>query len=273
MTAAGGAPAATRWIVIPREHGAWGLLLQPFLCAAILGRRWDWLFIPAAILVLTAFILREPLLILARQKWSWKERKRDSEIARRCLLWLLPVCAVFGALCLAFLPAAPFLTLAGIAIAITLAATWMALQNRQRSVALQVVSSLGLGSSAFLAALVAVRGLPEWSWILYGLLTLHAIAQILIVRTRLEMRAGAKTRAIARWSWAFQGVLGCVVIGAALSGTPWLAAPAAITILVSVFELTRLRSPGALSEPLRRVGFRALGASLAHSALSVAVLW
>jgi hypothetical protein len=58
------------------------------------------------------------------------------------------------------------------------------------------VSSLGLSSTALLAALVAVRSLPDWSWLIGGLLALHAIASILVVRARLERRAGAKT-------WAF----------------------------------------------------------------------
>jgi hypothetical protein len=93
------------------------------------------------------------------------------------------------------------------------------------------------------------------------------------VRTRLELRAGAKTRLFAGWAWAFQGILGCVAIGLVISRNPGLAAPVGFTIFTSALELARLRTSGALSEPLRHVGFRALGASLAHSALSVAELW
>jgi hypothetical protein len=64
-----------------------------------------------------------------------------------------------------------------------------------------------------------------------------------------------------------------VAAGLAITNRWGLAAALAVSILVSVFELLRLRSPVVLSEPLRRVGFRALGASMAHSAVSVAVLW
>jgi hypothetical protein len=260
-------------MLVPREHGAWGLLLQPFLCAAILGRRWDWLFVPMTVLVLTAFVMREPLLILARQRWMWKEAKPESAIARRYLFWQLPACVGLAVVCIAFLPAVPLAILAGIGAGITVLATWMALHNRQRSIALQIVSSLGLASTGLLAALVAARSLPDWSWLVCGFLALHAISSILVVRTRLELRAGAKTHMFAGWAWAFQGMLGCAAIALVSFGSRSLAAPIGFTIFTSVLELVRLRSSSTLSEPLRRVGFRALGASLAHSALSVAVLW
>jgi hypothetical protein len=248
-------------------------VLQPFVCAAILGRRWDWLYIPVAILVLTAFVMREPLLILARQKWIWKEAKSESVVARRCLLWQLPLSAVLGAVCLAFLPAVTFLILALVAMTITFLATWMALHNRQRSIALQIVSSLGLTSTGLLAALVAVRSLPDWSWLLCGLLALHATASIVVVRTRLELRSGARAQTLARWAWALQVALGCLAVWLVLCGRPGLALVVGFTAVVGTAEMLRLRSPGALAEPLREVGFRALGASLAHSAFSVVVLW
>jgi hypothetical protein len=260
-------------MLLPREHGAWGLLLQPFLCAAILGRRWDWLFVPMTVLLLIVFVMREPLVILARQRWTWKETKPESATARRYLFWQLPLCAALALVCFAFLPVIPLAILAGFGTAITVLATSMALHNRQRSIALQIVSSLGLSSTGLLAALVAARGLPDWSWLVCGFLALHTLASILVVRTRLELRAGAKPTTFAGWAWAFQGMLVCAAIGLVISGSPDLAAPIGLTILVSALELARLRTSGALSEPLRHVGFRALAASLGHSALSVAVLW
>ena len=260
-------------MLLPREHGAWGLLLQPFLCSAILGRRWDWLFVPMMVLVLTVFVMREPLLILARQRWVWKDAKPESAIARRHLIWQLPLCAALALVCIAFLPVIPLAIFAVVGAAITVLATWMVLHNRQRSIALQIVSSIGLAGTGLLAAVVAERSLPDWSWLVSGFLALHAIASILVVRTRLELRAGAKSRIFAGWAWVFQGMLGCGAIGLAISGRPTLTAPIGFTIFVSSLELRRLRSSGALSEPLQRVGFRALGASLVHSALCVAVLW
>ena len=76
-------------LMLPREHGAWGLLLMPFLCAAVLARRAEWLLLPALGLALLGFILREPLVTLARQRWVWREEKPESVAAARCLAWQL----------------------------------------------------------------------------------------------------------------------------------------------------------------------------------------
>jgi hypothetical protein len=263
-------------MILPREHGAWGLLLQPLVCALILGKRWDWLYLPALCLVLTAFIMREPLVILARQRWIWREAKAESKIARRSLAWQIPVTATLFLLCLSLLPPEPVLAIAAAAVAVTALAVWMTLNNKQRSVGLQIVSSMGLGTTALLGALISVREVPAWSWWLWVLLVLHGIASILVVHARLELRAGSRARAAAaalRRAWLFQAVLAIAAVGLLFSGMRLMAAPIAFSALVSGIELLRLRSPRNLSEKLTHVGFRALGASLAHSALTVAVLW
>jgi hypothetical protein len=248
------------------------LLLQPFFCAAILGRRWDWLYVPALALALTAFIMREPLLVLARQRWKWRDARTESEAARRCLLWQAPLGAIAFLLCLRSLPTWPLLALAGAAAGITLLALWMTLHNRQRSVALQLLSSTGLTASGLLAALVAARDLPGWSWLLCALLGSHAIASILVVRTRLELRSGSPAR-MRRKAWAVQTALAGLAIALANSGEPGLGAVAGFSAFVNALELVRLRSREKQAEPLRRVGFRTLGTSLAHSVFTVAALW
>jgi hypothetical protein len=266
-------PVSGGWLLLPREHGAWGLLLQPFLCAAILARRWDWLYLPALTLALTVFVMREPLLIVARQKWRWREPKPEYASARRCLFWQVPLAAALFLLCVRFLPAAQFLPLAGMGAAITSVAVWMTLCNRQRSIALQMLSSVGLASSGLLAALVGVRDLPAWSWLLCGLLALHAIASILVVRSRLEQRSGSRAGLIRTWAWTVLAIQGCLAIALLLREEPGLALVIGFSTVVNALELWRLRSRGALAEPLTRVGFRTLGASLAHSIFTVAVLW
>jgi hypothetical protein len=259
--------------MLPREHGAWGLLLQPFVCAAILGGRWDWLYLPALGLVLAAFVIREPLLVVARQKWTWRAVRPESAVARSYAFAEAAIGAALFLICLRYLPAGPLLGLAGAAAIVTMFALWMAVWNRQRSLALQVVSSLGLASSGLLAALVAARELPAWSWLLCGVLALHGIASILVVRARLELRAGSKKPSLFRLAWLVQMGIAGVAIALAVWGRPALGAAVAFSAVASAFELARLRSRAALVEPLRRVGFRALGVSLAHGALTVAALW
>jgi hypothetical protein len=255
-------------VILPREHGAWGLLLQPFVCAAILGRRWDWLLVPAVLLILTAFVAREPLVILARQRWVWRDPRPEAGAAWRQLLWQAPLGLSLFAVCAFRLPLSPLAALGGTAAAMTVLAVWMAVRNRQRSIALQVVSSAGLATTALLGALVAAREIPVWAWQLWGLLSLHGAASILTVQARLDARTGSR-RGLRRWAWAFQAGQGLLAL---LAGIP-LGVPVAFSAGANVYELVRLGAAAGLNEPLTRVGFRTLGWSLLHSGLVVAVLW
>ena len=69
----------------PREHGAWELLLQPFVAAAILAGFWHWLLLPTLALVLLGFLLKEPLVVLARQRWVWRSPDQQTPVAWRWL--------------------------------------------------------------------------------------------------------------------------------------------------------------------------------------------
>ena len=57
------------WILLPREHGAWGILLVPFVAAAVLGWPWTLDLLVSFAAILLAFVVREPLTVLARQRW------------------------------------------------------------------------------------------------------------------------------------------------------------------------------------------------------------
>jgi hypothetical protein len=264
------AAVRTPWILVPREHGAWGLLFQPFLAAAILGKRWDPYFVPAALLVLTVFVVREPLLILARQRWVWRVERPESQVARRCLAWQVPLTLVLAVLLAGRLPLAPLLLLGTVAAGLTALAVWMALHNRQRSIPLQAASSLGLGVGAVLAALVATGGIPVWTWRLWAVLSLHSLLAILVVHWRLDVRQGREVPVWAPW------IAAAPLLPAGLlawSGHPRIGAAVALSVMINAGELLRLRSPASREEPLVRVGIRTLAASLAHTAATVAALW
>lgn len=67
-TDAPGGDSGPAWILLPREPGAWGMLLAPFVAAAILGRAWTLELLAGLAAILLAFVIREPLTFLARQK-------------------------------------------------------------------------------------------------------------------------------------------------------------------------------------------------------------
>jgi hypothetical protein len=255
-------------LLVPREHGAWGLLLQPFVAGAILGRRWDWLLIPALAAVLLSFVIREPLITLARQRWVWRDRKPDSGIALRCLAWQIPVLLATGILLVLFLPWQPLALMAALGAAMTLLSVHLTLRNRQRSIAFQMFSSAGLSATVLLAALIATRQIPAWSWVAWALLTLHGLASIFVVHARLDARSGSRS-GLARLAAWWQGAQ--LIAAAALASA--LSFPIVFSAIVNLAELWRLRSPQALKEKLTHVGFRTLAYAIAHMILTIVVLW
>jgi hypothetical protein len=246
------------------------MLLQPFAAAVALSRRFDWVTAAALAGVLLCFIVREPLLALARQRWVWRERKPESAEALRCLMWELPLLTLCGVVLWMKLPRGPLLALGCGAAVMTAVAVWMALKNRQRSVALQIASTISLGAASLAAALAATRELPRWSWALWALVSLHGVSAVFVVHARLAVRSGRDTAMMRRaWIAQFAQAPAAVLLGI-LAGA-W--APVVFSMAANSLELWRLRNPRNLNEPLPRVGWRTLSAAVAHAALCVVVLW
>src|SRR5690606_7736680 len=101
-------PQPEQFAPLPREHGAWGLLLQPFVAAVVLARFWDWRLFPALALVVLGFILKDPLVVLARQRWVWRTRNPQSPVAVR---WLVYELVAIGICLVPLLPSTPWVPL------------------------------------------------------------------------------------------------------------------------------------------------------------------
>ncbi len=254
--------------MMPREHGAWGMLLQPFAAAAILAREWNAALAAALLAAFSVFLMREPLLVLARQRWVWREPRPQAAKAWRWLAAETCVAAVCGAYLWFTLPRLPLVLLGGVAAAMTPAAVAVTLRNRQRSPAFQIAVSASLGSSCLLAALAATGRIPAWAWPLWALLTLHSVAAIFVVHARLARRTKDARPAFAnavRISAAQLALAAAVAFAAGIR----LAAPMLFSVALNAIELRRLRT----AERLTRVGVRTLSFSLAHTALAIAALW
>lgn len=263
-------------LLFPREHGAWGMLATPFVVALILARGWDWLLIPGAVAVFFGFIVREPLVVIARQTWVWKSKRPETDLAWRSLGISAAVLAVCAYFLLGSLPAAPLLALAAMGGILTILAVWMTVKNRQRSIWLQVLSSTALSSTAVIAALCSTRTIPTWAWWVWGSLALHSLGGIFVVHTRLEAKIAARTGVeggLVNVAFAIQAAQVVLAIFLLWRGQGMLAIPFAVSAVLNTVELWRLRKPAALSEPLKRVGFRMLGASIAQALCVVLGLW
>lgn len=264
--------------MIPREHGAWSMMIQPFLCAAILGRSWHWALIPAAIAVVAAFILREPMVVLGRQKYIWTSQHAESKAAAKWLGGSLTVLAACGALLTLRWPLPHLAILAIGSFVMTGLAVYMTIRNRQRSWWLQILSAAGLTSSCLAAALSSAGSIPQWCWWLWALSALHAFAGILVVHARLEARIAAKSRKPLSRRFRVPAALAQVPMLAAAAycysnQQPVLAAALLLSVAAHAWDLATLHTAKALETRLTVVGIRALTLSLAVSILIVVALW
>jgi len=266
------APTASKDVVLlPREHGAWGMLIVPWLCSAVLAGRFDANVVAGLVAALSLFLLREPLIVLARQRWVWRVRKPESETARRCVVAELIVLAVSGAWLCWNTPCTPLLLLAAMALAQTAFAVAMAVRNRQRSLLLQISGSITLPATALLPAHAAGALDRPWPWLLWLALAQHYVAAVLVVRTRLAILAGKVRRPAGLLPVTALAVLLMAAVTALALATlrRELAVPPLFSAAVHLVELALLRRPKNLQEPIRRVGFRALGHSIVQAAMAV----
>lgn len=253
------------------------MLLQPFVAAAILCRTWNTELTVSLVALLVAFIIREPLVVLARQRWVWRDTRPETAVAKRVLAWEIPLLVVCGGFLWTSLPKTPLVALAAMGLMMTVGAVWMTLKNRQRSTALQIVSAFGLSAGGLLAALAGVQDLPRWAWVLWLVLSLHSFVGVLVVHARLELRIRPSKElhpsTALRVAYVAVGFLLVPAIWVAATWSYALAGAMAFSIMVHLTELYQLQRDEAIRERLQRVGLRMLGASILHSALTVAALW
>ena len=177
-----------------REHGAWSMLLQPVVAAAIPGCQWHWTMVAALAGIVAMFLIRQPLVVLARQRYVWKDIHPETALAWR---WLagLGACSALAGVALYGRWRLELLLLMGVGAAVmTVLAVWATIRNRQRPVWLQVVSAAGLTSSCVAIAAGASRLLETWVLWLWGVMALQATAAILVVHARLDAKIHAKLR-------------------------------------------------------------------------------
>lgn len=242
------------------------MLVLPLVAAAALMRLHPGPMVIALLLVLSLFLLRAPLIILARQRWVWRDAHEETALARGATL-LLAVTASFAAIhILVDLPRAvwPAAIACGIGAFVLMAiSVWLAVRNRQHSMLFQTVGSIGLAGSCLAVALAAGQAIPIAIWLLWGASALHGITAIPIVHARLDLRRGRQTPNLLR---AGVGVAATALAAAAitLAGAVYQGVTTALVFsaLVHCSEWLALRLPKARETKLTHVGLRLMTASI-----------
>jgi len=279
MAAATANPAKDRGQnVIPREHGATAMLLTPFFAAAILLKRVYWPELVALLAIACAFAIKDPLVVLARQRLVWKQEHAETKAAKRTVLIESLLLAACGAVLIAVSGWQPFLLLCLAGGAFTILAVALTVRNRQRSEWFQVASAVALSATSLIACIAAVGRVPAWCWLLWLLCSLQAAAGIFVVHARLDARIAARTGQ-ADTSPNRRAALVCQIIlilaGVAFTilARRWIAGALILAAIFYGVELRRQKYTESLRTPLRRVGLEALGLSVAYALLLIAGLW
>jgi YwiC-like protein len=263
---------------LPREHGATAMLLTPIICAAILAREWRWSELVTLIAAIAALAAKDPMVVLARQRFVWKQRHPETAAAARWLAGWIVILILCGLVLVATWPLTAIIALGlGVCFFSALAVV-INLKNRQRSTLFQVVSAAALTSSSLATCLSATGSIARWCWWLWLLTAMQAAAGILVVHARLDARIASRGTAPASGVYrrAAQGALGllaCAAIAAAILGRIWIALALLVAVAGYWYDLRGQRNREALQIPLKKVGQRALVLSSLYAALLIVGLW
>src|SRR5262249_38732396 len=155
----------------------------PFFAAAILMRQASWPELVIFVAILCAFAIKDPLVVIARQRFVWKHEHAETAGAQKIAAAELLVLAACG-ITLLLIRGWAFVPLFLGAGAFTVLAVAVTVRNRQRSVWFQVASAFALSSTALAVCLAAAGGIPEWCWLLWVLCAMQATAGIFVVHAR-----------------------------------------------------------------------------------------
>jgi len=270
-----------RYTFYPREHGAVAMLLTPFAAAAVLSRTATWQ--EAAALVSSAMLLamKDPLVVLARQRWVWKQAHPETKAA---LHWAIAEAVVLGGCGAALAWHGPLMVYSLLflgAVFFTTLAVWVTVRNRQRGTIFQVASAVALTSTALLAALSATGTIPLWCWELWGLMMVQAAAGIFTVHARLDLRVAVRKpscdanekAALQRPARIFSNLLALAGVAAMIGRNYWIGAALLVTAIGYGVDLRSQLDNKSLQTPLTTVGLRALFLTVVYAALVLKGLW
>ena len=250
------------------------MLLTPFFSAAILLWSANWLELVALVVVVCAFAVKDPLLVLARQRTVWKQEHPETRLATRVAFIELLVLAGCAAVLVSARGWRSFLPLFLGGGAFTALAVAVNVLNRQRSAWFQVASAVALTSSCLMACLSVQGKIVSWCWLLWILSALQASAGIFVVHARLDARAAARKAnesgcGSRRAAFISQVSLAFAAAIFALFGRFWIATALLIAAACYLIELRRQVNLKALQMPLTRVGQQALALSIVYTVLVI----
>jgi hypothetical protein len=262
-----------RALIVPREHGAWGLLLVPMVTAAGVAFRQSTNVFPFVLLLTTAlalFWLRTPLESLLGISAMRAETKEERNSVAFVILYLAIV-ALLPASMLLWAGQNPLLWLIGGAAGVSFVAQAVLRKMGRRTRMLsEIVGTIGLTASAPAVYYVITGKFGMTGWMLWLANLIFAGNQIHYVQIRIHSAklVGAHAKLARAWTFA----LGQLAMAAALALTCWLGWMPWLVLLAFVPLLLRgfyyfVQKPAPLK--VRRLGWNELAQAIVFCVLFI----
>lgn len=266
---------------LPREHGATAMLMIPIVCAAVLSRQWRWSELATLTAAFAALAAKDPMVILARQQFVWKQQHPETAAAAKSLAGWSAVLLLSGLVLLKAWPLKAIVVMGLGVAAFSALAIAVNVKNRQRSTLFQVASAAALTSSSLATSLSATGRIAPWCWFLWLLMAMQATAGILVVHARLDARialrqavpAGELPSRFTRATRVSLAALAGAAVTTAVLGHGWIAVALLMAVAGYWYDLRCQRNAQDLQLPLNKVGLRALALSSVFATLLIVGFW
>lgn len=264
-------------LVIPREHGAWGLLLVPLLTGAAAGVIEGGRALPVLLLTIAAlalFWMRTPVESWLGTTPMRAQTREEKRVIGRIVLTL----AVVSVIALAALfwggQNSYLLLLGGIAAVAFAFQAFLKLAGRKTRMLAQIVGAIGLTSTAPAAYYVATGHIGTIGWLLWIVNWLFAGDQIHFVQVRIQCaRAANWAEKVSRGRYFLIGQTALIVLLIGISRLGWLPALALLAFVPIVARGTAWFFSKPTPLAVRRLGWTEVGFSLSFGILLVIGLY
>lgn len=180
-----------KYIAIPQDHGSWVFIISPLMIGLFAGKSFSIETVVFVITAMLAFMIRQPVTILAKIMAGRRDRK-DISIA---LAWIL----IYGSL---LILAITFLLIRGqlqiiylglAAIPVFAWNIWLVSRKQERrQIFIEILGTGVLALAAPAAYWLGSKTMDSAGWILWVLVWIQSAASIVYAYARLEQRAWTK---------------------------------------------------------------------------------
>lgn len=173
---------------LPREHGAWTILLISFLTAAAIAGRWTAPVLVALVVVLLTFVARYPLELMLVPGTYLRAGKPDRAFVARLAGIYGFLAATSGLFFVLHWKLYQVLLLALLGALLVGVRILSGRRGADRGVVAELIGASGLSLSALVAWVAATGGLDSTGWLVWALNAAFFCGGILYVKSRIRAR-------------------------------------------------------------------------------------